>query len=438
MNGPGKIEYYDIGGALVVNQTADVIREVQDLLESLRRLQETSVSVEIRVISLSEAFFERVSVAAGGAEAEATVPLAAPLATDGGLADALGRLGEELEASKDGVDRDLALELSARARSCAAMAENVREAAGGPDDAHASWIESDTRGNAAVVRAPVDAGPHLRRALFDAYPTVVLTSATLAVGRPPSFSYTRERLGLESHESVDELALGSPFDFRRQARIVVRTDLPDPAREPRRYEDALPAAVLDAVRRTEGGAFVLFTAYGSMRRVVAAVRGELEADGLQVLVQGESLPRTAMLEGFRATDSVLFGVSSFWQGVDVPGDALRNVVIARLPFDVPTHPLAKAREARLRAAGKSPFEHLSLPHAALRLKQGFGRLIRRATDRGLVVILDPRVVTKRYGKALLDSLPPCPVDLESLDEAEEDGGDDQSQAAGDEMPEAGP
>jgi ATP-dependent DNA helicase DinG len=193
----------------------------------------------------------------------------------------------------------------------------------------------------------------------------------------------------------------------------VRTDVPDPARDPEAYEAALPEAVLDAVRRTRGGAFVLFTSYESMRRTAEAVRAHLEGDGLVVLVQGtDGLGRTAMLERFRAGGAVLFGVSSFWQGVDVPGDALRNVVIARLPFDVPTHPLALARQARLERDGKSPFAEMSLPAAALRLKQGFGRLVRRASDRGIVVLLDSRVVTKRYGKDLLESLPECPVDLE--------------------------
>jgi ATP-dependent DNA helicase DinG len=150
-----------------------------------------------------------------------------------------------------------------------------------------------------------------------------------------------------------------------------------------------------------------------MRRTADAVRAHLEGDGLVVLVQGsDGLGRTAMLERFRRENAVLFGVSSFWQGVDVPGDALRNVVITRLPFDVPTHPLALARQARLEGEGKSPFAEMSLPAAALRLKQGFGRLVRRASDRGIVVLLDPRVVTKRYGRALLDSLPECPIDLE--------------------------
>jgi ATP-dependent DNA helicase DinG len=211
---------------------------------------------------------------------------------------------------------------------------------------------------------------------------------------------------------AEELSVGSPFDYPRRARVVVRTDLPDPARDPAAWEASLPEAVLDAVRRTKGGAFVLFTAYEAMRRTAQAVRGRLEGDGLLVLVQGEDLPRTAMLERFRAENAVLFGVSSFWQGVDVPGDALRNVVITRLPFDVPTHPLQRARHRRLEEAGRKPFEELSLPSAALRLKQGFGRLIRRATDRGVVFVLDPRIVTKRYGKTLLDSLPECPVTFE--------------------------
>ncbi|MFO0932144.1 MAG: helicase C-terminal domain-containing protein [Planctomycetota bacterium] len=363
----------------------------------------------------SRSFFERVRTIAGATETgSAVVPLEGALPSDEGLADAVEHLGRTLALSIAPLSRDLALEVSARAAGLVALAETVRDATRGADEGHAAWIEADARGNAALLRAPVDAAPHLREALFAAFPTVVLTSATLAVGRPPSFRYARERLGVDD---ADEAVLGSPFDYARQARIVVRADLPDPARAPGAYEAALPDAVLEAVRRTDGGAFVLFTSYDAMRRTAAAIRADLVGDGLLVLVQGEELPRSAMLERFRADNSVLFGVSSFWQGVDVPGDALRNVVIARLPFEVPTHPLARARQARLERAGRSPFEHLSLPQAALKLKQGFGRLIRRATDRGLVVILDPRIVTKPYGRSLLGSLPACPIDVET-------GGDD--------------
>ncbi len=326
------------------------------------------------------------------------------------LASGLESLAEAIRdraLAADGLD--LQMELRARADALSASAAEAAAIAEDPDDDHVRWAEFGKRGDASVSLAPIDVGPLLKTVLYDRFPTVVLTSATLSTGRPPSFRYLRERLGLADAE---EVSVGSPFDYVRQARVVVRTDLPDPATAGPAYEAALPEAVLEAVRRTRGGAFVLFTSYETMNRVAAATRAHFEGDGLLVLVQGGDLPRTAMLERFRETDAVLFGVSSFWQGVDVPGDALRNVVIARLPFDVPTHPLQRARQARLERTGRSAFTHLSLPQAAIRLKQGFGRLIRRATDRGIVVILDPRIATKRYGRLLLESLPDCPVDFE--------------------------
>lgn len=356
----------------------------------------------------ARSFFDKVRAAHGSSATAGLRAIEGPLDVDGSLSQCLEDLARETAAGAAAVDRDLALELSVRSQSILALAEQVDDVVRGPDDDHVSWLEWDARGQAVIVRTPVDVGPSLRASLYDAFPTVVLTSATLSTGRPASFRYVRERLGLEDAE---ELSLGSPFDFTRQARIIVRTDLPDPSRAPEAYEEALPEAVLEAVRRTAGGAFVLFTSYESMRRTAQAVRAHLEGDGLEVLVQGEDLPRTAMLERFREKDSVLFGVSSFWQGVDVPGDALRNVVIARLPFEVPTHPLVMARQARVEREGRSAFTELSLPQAALKLKQGFGRLIRRATDRGLVVLLDSRIVTKPYGRALLETLPECPVDL---------------------------
>jgi ATP-dependent DNA helicase DinG len=323
---------------------------------------------------------------------------------------ALVALAEAVRVRLESVDdRDLRLELAARAEACLGVAAACDVVASDPDDDHVRWAEFGARGDATVVRAPVDVGPLLKEALYDAYGTVVLTSATLSTGRPPSFAYVRERLGLLDAE---ETSVGSPFDYARQAKIVVRTDLPDPAASPVEYERALPRAVLEAVRRTAGGAFVLFTSYETMDAVASATRADLEGDGLQVLVQGGDLPRSLMLDRFRERDSVLFGVASFWQGVDVPGDALRNVVIARIPFEVPTHPLQRARQRRVERAGRSAFTALSLPQAAIRLKQGFGRLIRRATDRGIVVVLDPRIATKRYGAYLLDSLPECPVVFE--------------------------
>lgn len=355
-------------------------------------------------------FFDRLRESVQGREGSGLVPLEGPLPGEDLLSPRLRGLAEAIDRGLPAAGaRDLALELGVRAHGLLALADEVAALVAGPDADHVCWAEWDGRGNASVVRAPVEVGPLLQESLWKSFGSVVLTSATLTTGKPASFRYVRERLGLEG---ADELAVGSPFVYARQARIVVRTDLPDPSRDPQGYEAALPEAVLDAVRRTKGGAFVLFTSNESMRRTAAAVRAHLEGDGLTVLVQGEDLPRTAMLDLFREGGGVLFGVSSFWQGVDVPGDALRNVVIARLPFEVPSHPLQRARQRRVEESGRNAFEALSLPHAAIRLKQGFGRLIRRATDRGLVVILDPRIVTKRYGRELLGSLPDCPVDLE--------------------------
>ena len=356
------------------------------------------------------AWFDGVRDLTGARAGVGVVEIEAPLPVSDALPEALDALASGLERGvQTAPDRDASLELEARARGVRALSEGVAGLASGPADGVVAWAEVDARGNEAVVRSPIDVGPGLRQVLYAEYGTVVLTSATLSTGRPPSFAFARERLGLEDAE---ELSVGSPFDYPRRARLVVRTDLPDPARDPAAFEASLPEAVLEAVRRTNGGAFVLFTSYESMRKTGAAVRARFEGDGLLVLVQGEDLPRTAMLERFRAENAVLFGVSSFWQGVDVPGDALRNVVVARLPFDVPTHPLQKARHRRLEAQGRSAFEELSLPSAAIRLKQGFGRLIRRATDRGVVFVLDPRLVTKRYGRVLLESLPECPVSFE--------------------------
>jgi len=303
-------------------------------------------------------------------------------------------------------DLDAAMEIGARARQVAATAEAlgavVRARPG-----EVRWVERGARGAVAIASAPVDVGPLLHEVLWSRHRSVVLTSATLAAGRPPSFAFLRERLGLAE---VAEVVVGSPFDYPRQARLRVRRDLPDPVDDPAGYEASLPDAVLEAVRLSRGSALVLFTGYGAMQRTAAAVRVSIESDGLELLVQGESLERPALLDRFRRGGAVLFGVASFWQGVDVPGDALRHVVIARLPFDVPTHPLQVARYDRLRESGRDPFWHLALPVAALRLKQGFGRLVRTATDRGTVTILDPRVLTRSYGRFLLGSLPECPIE----------------------------
>ncbi len=252
--------------------------------------------------------------------------------------------------------------------------------------------------------APVRVAEDLRRSVFEAFGSVVLTSATLAVaGRPDFFA---SRLGLDGIES-DRFRFrefGSPFDFERQALVVVPSDLPPP--DAPQYPAAVPDAVLELARASGGRAFVLFTSYALLRRCYDAIADRLRAEELVPLRQGD-MPRSALLEAFRASGAgVLFGTDSFWEGVDVRGRALECVIITRLPFRVPTEPLQEARVEELEARGEHPFSNFTLPQAVLKFKQGFGRLIRSTTDRGVVAILDRRIMTKPYGRTFVRSLPP--------------------------------
>lgn len=291
-----------------------------------------------------------------------------------------------------------------------------------PGDPTVRWIEARGRErSAAVMSVPLDLAPILREDLFKRNATTIVTSATLAAGArragslrdpdaPPAvdFDFLSRRLGLVEEDVTPRTGLyPSPFEYEKQALLVVATDIPAPNADAHGHQLGVTRLALDVADAADGGMFVLFTSH----RDVRAMASELRARGVDrrwpLLVHGEDA-RDALLARFRESGrAVLLGTASFWEGVDVPGAALRALVIAKLPFRVPTEPITAAHCEAIAARGGDAFVEYMLPHAALRLKQGFGRLIRSATDRGVVAIGDPRVVTKGYGRELLDALPPA-------------------------------
>jgi DNA polymerase-3 subunit epsilon/ATP-dependent DNA helicase DinG len=259
------------------------------------------------------------------------------------------------------------------------------------------WMERERDGGMLVSWVPLAVAGLLQEHLYGERASVLLTGATLSSGG--DFSYLQERLGMGDAET---LALGSPFDFRRAALLLLPRDMPEPNWP--EYNDALALAVVDLARASQGRALVLFTSHASLRAVHAAVSEPLRREGIAVLGQGiDGSPRQLVRALQARPDTVLLGTSSFWEGVDVAGEALSLLVIAKLPFAVPTEPVTAARSALY----DDPFAQYTVPQAILRFKQGFGRLIRRKTDRGVVAVLDRRILSRQYGEAFTGALPQC-------------------------------
>jgi ATP-dependent DNA helicase DinG len=387
------------GSRLSTAMLDKLVRDARTALRSERGEEKQATRLLDAVLQQSSNFFSALPVSASGGRVPLppeAIPERALFTLDNTLA--------ELAASCRNLrpPRENALQIARRA-------DQLRDALGSLEaPGQVSWAQATGR-SPAVGSSPIDVGPLLRERLHERVPCVVFTSATLTTGG--DFRFVKRRLGID--REVSEELVESPFRYEEQAALYAPQHLPDPRASD--FPDVAVHEILELIRMSEGGAFVLSTSLRMMRILAKRVGEQLDYEWF---VQGDA-PKQTLLDRFRDRgNAVLFATASFWEGVDVPGSALRLVIIDKLPFDVPSDPVIAARCERLDEAGESSFMRYLVPAAALSLKQGFGRLIRTRQDRGVVAILDSRIRRKGYGKVFLRSLPPARV-CDGLDEVRE-------------------
>ena len=372
-----------------------------------------AVKSTLGVLGILEGSFEEILESAGlGASGQKRVrqPLGVKSELGPRLMDVRAQLLKLAEDAGDGEERN---ELKDHARRLEASACGLGEFLKMSREGHAYWVERRLpeegrahRGEMSFHASPVEVAERLEELVFRPDCTTIMTSATLDVGR--GLEFFAKRVGAQEAET---LLVDSPFDYESQMRVYLPKGMPEPS-EGQRFQEALEGWIQRFVGMTKGKAFVLFTSRAMLRKTADGMAGWFEEQGIRLLVQDKGNSRTRLLKEFKEDrDSVLFGTDSFWQGVDVPGEALSNVILTRLPFSVPDEPLFEARCERIKEKGGEPFRELQLPEAILKFRQGVGRLIRSREDRGQIAVLDGRILSRTYGKSFLKILPECPVEI---------------------------